>query len=98
MHAKCSEAKAIAAQIYQSAMSSQLGGTLPRDSYEIRQVQQAAVEECMFKFQAETVGVSALSSEKYLDELTVGSIMRSPHARKSGFRNQLKFYLCNMES
>lgn len=93
MHAKCSEAKAIAMQIYQSAMSSQLDGTLPRDSDEIRQVQQAAIEECMVRFQAETVGVSALSSEKYLGELTVRNSMRSTHVRKFGFRNRGKFLL-----
>ena len=93
MHAKCSEAKAIAMQIYQSAMSSQLDGTLPRDSDEIRQVQQAAIEECMVRFQAETVGVSALSSEKYLGELTVRNSMRSPHVRKFGFRNRGKILL-----
>ena len=52
-------------------MSSQLDGKLPRDSDEIRQVQQTAVEESMVRFQAETVGVSAMSSEKYLEELTV---------------------------
>ena len=98
MHTKCSEAKAIAMQIYQSAMSSQLDGTLPRESDEIRQVQQAAIEECMVRFQAETVGVSALSSEKYLDELTVRNSMRSPHIRKFGFRKQRIFYLWNMES
>ena len=82
MHTKCSEAKAIAMQIYQSAMSSQLDGTLPRESDEIRQVQQAAIEECMVRFQTETVGVSALSSEKYLDELTVRNSMRSPHCKE----------------
>lgn len=91
VHAKCSEAKAIAMQIYQSAMSSQLDGTLPRESDEIRQVQQAAIEECMVRFQAETVGVSALSSEKYLDELTVRNSTRSPHVRKFVFRNHGKF-------
>lgn len=98
MHTKCSEAKAIAMQIYQSAMSSQLDGTLPRESDEIRQVQQAAIEQCMVRFQTETAGVSALSSEKYLDELTVRNSMRSPHVRKFGFQNQGKFYLWNMES
>lgn len=98
MHAKCSEAKAIAMQIYQSAMSSKLDGTLPRESDEIRQVQQAAIEECMVRFQAETVGVSALSSEKHLDELTVRNSMRSPHIRKFGFRKEGKFFFSVLDS
>ena len=76
MHAKCSEAKAIAMQIYESAMSSQLDGTLPRDSYEISQVQQAVIEGCIVWFQTETYEVSTLSSEKYLDELTVRNSTR----------------------
>ena len=98
MHTKCSEAKAIAMQIYESAMSSQLDGTLPRESDEIRQVQQAAIEECMVRFQAETVGVSALSSEKHLDELTVRNSMRSPHIRKFGFRKKGKFFFSVLDS
>ena len=53
-------------------MKSQLDGELPCDSDEIRLVQQTAIEESMRLFQEETFGVSAISSEKYLDELTVG--------------------------
>ena len=53
-------------------MKSQLDGELPCDSNEIRLVQQTAIEESMRLFQEETFGVSAISSEKYLDELTVG--------------------------
>ena len=71
VHTKCSEAKVAAMQVYESAISAQLDGTLPCDSDEIREAQQTAVEESMQRFQAETVGVSAISSEKYLDELTV---------------------------
>ena len=52
-------------------MTSELDGVLPCDSDDIRQVQQRAIEESMRIFQGETVGVSALSSEKYLDELMV---------------------------
>ena len=58
-------------QVYQSTMSTHLDGTLPCDSDEIRQVQQTAIEETMERFQAETVGISAISSQKYLDELVV---------------------------
>ena len=52
-------------------MTSQLNGALPCDSNDIRQVQQTAIEESMKIFQAETYGVSATSSEKFLDELMV---------------------------
>lgn len=71
VHTKCSEAKVAALQVYQSYMESQLDGVLPCDSDEIRLVQQTAIEESMRLFQGETFGVSATSSEKYLDELTV---------------------------
>ena len=73
VHTKCSDAKVAAMQVYQSTMStlSDLDGTLPCDSDEIRQVQQTAIEETMERFQAETVGISAISSQKYLDELVV---------------------------
>lgn len=71
VHTKCSEAKLAALQVYESTMTSQLDGVLPCDSDEIRQVQQTAIEESMSLFQGETFGVSATSSEKYLDELTV---------------------------
>lgn len=72
VHTKCSEAKLAALQVYESWMKSQLDGELPCDSNEIRLVQQTAIEESMRLFQEETFGVSAKSSEKYLDELTVG--------------------------
>lgn len=71
VHTKCSEAKLAALQVYENTMTSQLDGVLPCDSDEIRQVQQTAIEESMRLFQGETFGVSATSSEKYLDELTV---------------------------
>ena len=76
VHTKCSEAKLAALQVYESCMESHLDGVLPCDSDEIRLVQQTAIEESMKLFQGETFGVSAASSEKYLDELTV---------RKKGF-------------
>ena len=71
VHTKCSEAKLAALQVYDSRMKSHLDGMLPCDSDEIRLVQQTAVEESMKLFQRETFGVSAISSEKYLDKLTV---------------------------
>ena len=71
VHTKFSEAKLAALQVYDRRMKSQLDGKLPCDSDEIRLVQQTAVEESMKLFQGETYGVSAISSEKYLDDLTV---------------------------
>ena len=71
VHTKCSEAKLAALQVYESRMKSQLDGVLPCHSDDIRLIQQTAIEESMKLFQEETFGVSAISSEKYLDELTV---------------------------
>ena len=71
MHTKCTEAKFAALKVYGSVMTSELDGLLPCDSDNIRQVQERAIGESMRIFQEETVGVSASSSEKYLDELMV---------------------------
>ena len=72
VHTKCTEAKCAAVQVYDKAMSTQLDKCqLPCDSDDIRKMQKNAVEESMAVFQAEIVGVSALSSEKYLEELVV---------------------------
>ncbi|PFX25984.1 guanylate-binding protein 7-like [Stylophora pistillata] len=69
VHTKCTEAKLAALQVYESTITSELDGLLPCDSDKIRQVQERAIEEGMRIFQEETIGVSASSSEKYLDEL-----------------------------
>ena len=72
VHTKCTEAKCAAVQVYDKAMSTQLVKCkLPCDSDDIRKMQKNAVEESMVVFQAETVGVSATSSEIYLKELMV---------------------------
>ena len=71
VHTKCTEAKLAALRVYESVMTSELDGLLPCDSDNIRQVQERAIGESMRIFQEETVGVSASSSEKYLDELMV---------------------------
>ncbi|XP_068722043.1 guanylate-binding protein 7-like [Montipora capricornis] len=70
VHTKCSEAKMAAIQIYEKAMSTQLKDCkLPCDSDDIREMHKKAIEEGLAVFQAETAGVSAKSSEKYLNEL-----------------------------
>ena len=72
VHTKCTEAKCAAVQVYDKAISTQLDRCkLPCDSDDIRKMQKNAVEESMAVFQAETVGVSASSSEKYREELMV---------------------------
>ena len=71
MHTKCTETKLAALQVYEKIMTSELDGSLPCGSDNIRQVQERAIEESMRIFQEETVGVSASSSVKYLDELMV---------------------------
>ncbi|XP_067054266.1 guanylate-binding protein 1-like isoform X3 [Acropora muricata] len=70
VHTKCTEAKCAAVQVYDKAMSTQLDKCqLPCDSDDIRKIQKDAVEKSMVVFEAKTVGVSALNSEKYLEEL-----------------------------
>ena len=72
VHTKCTEAKCAAVQVYDKAMSTQLDKCqLPCDSDDIRKIQKNAVEESMAVFQAETVGISAISSVKYLEKLMV---------------------------
>ena len=72
VHTKCSEAKCVAVQVYDKARSTQLDTcTLPCDIDDIRKIQKNAVEEGMAVFQAETVGISATSSAKYLEKLMV---------------------------
>ena len=72
VHTKCSEAKRAAVLVYDKAMSTQLDTCkLPCDSDDIRKIQKNAVEESMAVFEAETVGISATSSVKYVEELTV---------------------------
>ncbi|XP_074618159.1 guanylate-binding protein 2-like [Acropora palmata] len=78
VHTKCTEAKCAAVQVYDKAMSTQLVKCkLPCDSDDIRKIQKDAVEKSMVVFKAETVGVSALNSEKYLEELMVRRKYRS---------------------
>ena len=72
VHTKCTEAKCAAVQAYGKAMSTQLNKCqLPCDSDDIRKIQKNAVEESMAVFQAETVGIPAINSVKYLEKLMV---------------------------
>ena len=78
VHTKCTEAKCAAVQVYDKAMSTQrVKCKLPCDSDDIRKIQKDAVEKSMVVFEAETVEVSALNSEKYREELKVRRKYRS---------------------
>lgn len=64
---KCTGAKRDAMQVYDKAMSTRLEKCqLPCESDDIRKMQKSAVDESMAVFHAEIVGVSSLSSDKYL--------------------------------
>ena len=72
VHKTCTDAKSAAVEVYDKAMSTQLDKCqLPCDSDDIRKIQKNAVEESMAVFQAETVGISAINSVKYLEKLMV---------------------------
>lgn len=67
---KCSEALNAALQAYDVIMKSRLSGQLPCDSDEIRKSHENALEQGIAQLQAETVGISVVTIEKYFRELT----------------------------
>ena len=78
IHKNCTEAKRAAVRVYDKTTSTQLVKCkLPCDSDDIRKIQKNAVEESMAVFQAETVGISAINSVKYLEKLMVRRKYRS---------------------
>ena len=70
---KCSEATNAALKAYDVVMTSRLAGQLPCDNEEIRNSHEAALKQGIAQLEAETMGISALTTEKYLRELTVRS-------------------------
>lgn len=68
---KCSEAANAALKAYDVTMTSRLAGHLPCDNEEIRKSHEAALEQGIAQLEAETFGISAVTTEKYLRELTV---------------------------
>lgn len=72
---KCSESTQAALNVYDSIMTSGLSGHLPCDSDKIRQVHEVALEKGVAQLEGETVGISAITTEKYLRELTVWTYM-----------------------
>ena len=73
---KCSEAANAAQKSYDVIMTSRLAGQLPCDNEEIRNNHDAALKQGIAQLEAETMGISAVTTEKYLRELTVRSDKR----------------------
>lgn len=68
---KCTEASHAALQVYDATMTAALSGQLPCDNDKIRQNHELALEKGVTRLEAETFGMSAITIEKYLRELTV---------------------------
>lgn len=68
---KCSEASQAALNIYDTTMTSELSGQLPCDNDKIRQIHENALAKGVSQMEGETFGISAITYEKYLRELTV---------------------------
>ena len=68
---KCSEAANAALKAYDVIMTSRLAGQLPCDNEEIRDSHEAALEQGIAQLEEETMWISAVTTEKYLRELTV---------------------------
>ena len=73
---KCSEAMNAALKAYDVIMTSRLAGQLPCDNEEIRNSHNAALEQGIAQLEAETMWISADTTQKYLRELTVRSDKR----------------------
>ena len=74
---KCSEATNNALKAYDVMMTSRLAGQLPCDNEEIRNSHEAALEQGIAQLEAETMGISAVTTEKYLKELRVSQLVES---------------------
>ena len=72
---KCTEASREALQIYDATMNAALSGQLPCDSDKIRQNHELALEKGVTRLETETFGMSAITIEKYLRELTVSILI-----------------------
>ena len=68
---KCSKSSQAALNNYNSIMMSELSGQLPCDNDQIRRVHGVALEKGVAQLEGEISGISAITAEKYLRELTV---------------------------
>ncbi|CAH3030957.1 unnamed protein product [Pocillopora meandrina] len=66
---KCSEATHEAMNVYSAVVVSKLSNQLPCDSEEIRKCHETAFDQAIDEFQAETIGISSITTERYLNEL-----------------------------
>ncbi|XP_078363547.1 guanylate-binding protein 6-like [Oculina patagonica] len=67
---KCAEAADAALKTYDVIMTSRLSGQLPCDNEEIRKSHEAALEQGIAQLKSETFGISTVTTEKYLKEVT----------------------------
>ena len=72
--AKCSEATQAALSVYDAAMTAGLSGQLPCDNGVIRHYHEQALEKGVAQLESEIAGISAVTTEKYLRELTVRNL------------------------
>ena len=70
---KCSEATYEAINVYSTLVHSKLSNQLPCDSKDIRQCHETAFDQAIGQFQAETIEISSITTERYLNELAVRS-------------------------
>lgn len=68
---KCSEATQAALSVYDATMTAGLSGQLPCDNGVIRHYHEQALEKGVAQLESETAGMSTVTTEKYLRELTV---------------------------
>ena len=87
MVTKCTEASHAALQIYDATITAALSGQLPCDSDKIRQNHELALEKGVTRLEAETFGMSAITIEKYLRELTVSVLTYICNAYRCGVLN-----------
>ena len=80
---KCSEATHEAMNVYITVMLSKLSNQLPCDSEEIRKCHETTFDQAVGEFQAETIGISSIATERYLNELAVRNFtdcLNIPHS------------------
>ena len=70
---KCSEATHEAMNVYSAVVLSKLSNQLPCDSEDIRKCHETALDQAIGQLQAETIGISSITTERYLNELVVRS-------------------------
>jgi len=69
---KCSEAANAALKVYEALMS-KVAGQLPCDNEKIQKSHKHALEQGIAQLEAETMGISSVTTGKYRREMTVRS-------------------------